>query len=133
LLPLKRLSDDGGSVLLLGCGLASCTALHLAEERAGRRAFIRWIKYSDGLTRRVWLNGCSDGFVKLAPSLESVARRARIGSCETVAYPLGPLVDRAAQVMRRSPHVTLCSENGGQGCSLCVDAIKGGPIDKTKI
>ena len=63
--PLKTLYQRGGYILLIGCDLDSCTAIHLAEEFAGRNPFIRWYLSPEGTIRRVMLNSCSDGFVNL--------------------------------------------------------------------
>ena len=51
--PLKKLVEANGYVLMLGVPLSECSALHLAEEMAGRRPFIRWTLYSDGVVRRM--------------------------------------------------------------------------------
>ena len=40
--PVRELARRDGHVLLMGVGLDSMTALHAAEERAGRRLFRRW-------------------------------------------------------------------------------------------
>lgn len=124
-LPLKRLLLVQGQVLLLGVGLSACTALHLAEEQAGRRPFIRWIRYADGRVRRVREYGCSDGFPNLAPWLEPLGRHTTIGRCRAVAYPIAALVKTAAALMRQRPDLTLCTR---QGPCRCQDAVRGGPI-----
>jgi aminoglycoside 3-N-acetyltransferase len=126
-LPLKRLQQRQGHVLLLGVGLEACTAVHLGEEIAGRRPFIRWILYADGAIRRVREYGCSDGFAKLEPFVSPFARRASIGQCQAVAYPIGPFVDAVARAITAQPELTLCDRKGP---CRCQDALKGGPIDQ---
>jgi aminoglycoside 3-N-acetyltransferase len=42
LAPLNVLLANGGDLLLLGADLSAATIIHLAERRAGRRAFVRW-------------------------------------------------------------------------------------------
>ena len=105
-LPLKRLSERGGYILLLGVGLEACTAGHLGEEMAGRRPFIRWVLYADGQVRRVREYGCSDGFGKLAEYVEPAAARTTIGQCEAVSYPVTPFVQTIAQTIRTTPATT---------------------------
>ena len=123
--PLKRLLERGGHVLLLGVGLEACTAVHLAEETAGRRPFIRWVLYADGVTRRVREYGCSDAFPRLAAHVESAASRAAIGRCRAVSYPIEQLVDVLARLITAHPEMTLC---GRKEPCRCQDAVKGGPI-----
>jgi len=127
--PLKKLYESNGYVLMIGVPLSECTALHLAEEMAGRRAFIRWTLYSDGAVRRMREYGCSYGFPNLEPYLEPFANRLRIGACNTVAYPIRALVNTGAEIMRRSPEITICDGCRTSAHSRCCDAAKGGPIE----
>ena len=128
LAPIKRLADDrfNGHVLLLGCSLKRCTAIHHSEEIAGRRPFVRWIRYADGEVRPVRESGCSEGFDSLAPYLESLARRVRIGRCEAIAYPIRALVRIAGAIIHDVPQVTRCRADSD--CTRCEDAIMGGPL-----
>jgi aminoglycoside 3-N-acetyltransferase len=123
-LPLKRLLERQVHVLLLGVGLEACTPVHLAEETAGRRPFIRWVLYADGTTRRVREYGCSDAFPSLASHVESVANRAVIGQCQAVSYPIEQLVDVLARLITAHPEMTLCGRT--EPCR-CQDSVKGGP------
>ena len=128
LLPIRKLYEDDGFVVLLGVPLHRCTALHISEEMVGRRPFIRWVLYSDGTTRRVRQNGCIGGAPNFELAFARFGRRARIGLCNAIALPIRKIVDLGARIIRRSPEITLCSE--GKGCEECIDASKGGPIEK---
>ncbi len=122
--PLKRTYEGGGIVLLLGVELTQCTALHLAEEFAGRRPFIRWVRCVDGSIRRIREYGCSEGFeVAFSPRLSSLSGTTRIGDAVARTYPLDELVDAAANLIRRRDFSTMCSHR----CERCVDADAGGP------
>src|SRR5205814_8753225 len=92
-LPLERLAADGGWVALLGVTLASCTAIHIAEERAGRRPFMRWALDKDGRMRVVRVCGCAKGFDQLLPSCQTLFRVTLIGFAWIMAAPLAELVD----------------------------------------
>ena len=124
--PLRRLTEAGGSVLLVGVGLSECTAVHLAEELAGRRPFIRWVLYADGVTRRVREYGCSDGFSRLAPYVEELSTGYNVGRCHLVAYPMRPFLEVISEVIKMQPAITLC---GRDGCR-CQASMRGGPIEK---
>ncbi len=125
-LPLKRLVDQEGSILLLGVGLNRCTAIHLAEEHAGRRSFIRWVLHVDGVVRRAREYGCSEGFIKLEPHLENLASWTTIGNCSSVSYPAASLVKSLVPVIESDPSITLCHR--GELCR-CRDSARGGPIE----
>lgn len=128
LLPLKKLYQREGQILLIGCDLDSCTAIHLAEEFAGRNPFIRWYLAPDGSIRRVAFCGCSDGFLNLTRAVSHLGTRVTAGLCTMVCYPIKACVDLCATLIRDNPAITRCDERNGQGCHLCVDAVKGGPI-----
>ena len=81
-------------------GLSACTAEHHAEEVADRRPFIRWVRYNDGVIRRVREYGCSDGFDMLIPYAQTLSVRGAIGWCHAVAYPINGLVEALAGVIR---------------------------------
>ena len=123
--PLKRLVEADGHVLLLGVGLAACTAVHCSEELAGRRPFIRWVLYSDGEVRRIREYGCSDGFSKLAPAIESLATHCAVGNSAAVSYPISPFVETLTQAIESDPEITLC---GRQDCR-CRASLLGGPVE----
>ena len=122
-LPLERLAARPSYVLLLGVGLASCTALHIAEDRAGRRPFVRWAVHRDGQIRRMSVAGCAKGFGALTPYCERLLARDQIGPCPVTIARLPELVAHVAAVLRSRPELTRCSDE----CLRCADAIAGGP------
>jgi len=122
-LPLERLSELGGNVVLIGVGLKSCTAIHIAEERAGRRPFIRWTVDRQGVVRRVRASGCAKGFNNLMPRCRDLFKTANIGQSQVLAASLPALIERATDIIRENPEITRCSPD----CLRCRDAILGGP------
>lgn len=122
-LPLERLARRPAHVLLLGVGLSACTALHIAEERAGRRPFIRWATDRQGGVRRMAVAGCAKGFDALTPACEPLLTRRRVGSSTLMAAPLGALIEKVTSILSTQPELTRCSEH----CARCKDAIEGGP------
>lgn len=125
-LPLERLARRGGWVLMLGVGLSSCTALHVAEERAGRRPFIRWAVDREGHVRRVRASGCAKGFDHLYPSFRGLLREIEVGPARILAAPLDNVIQRGAALFLSQPELGCCSVN----CIRCRDAMLGGPLDE---
>ena len=124
--PLESLESAGGFVLLLGVSLSSCTAIHVAEERAGRKAFVRWAMNGERKLCEVLTSGCAKGFDALLPHCRHLFRVERIGNCIAQAAPIGELMKTLAQVMREQPELTRCSKE----CLRCNDAILGGPLPR---
>lgn len=120
--PIKRLAEKDGYVLLVGVGLTRCTAIHYAEELAGRKYFIRWVK-KDNKIMDTFEAGDSSGFDNFASVLESIKRQTILGNSTLTVYPLKDLLKIVSEKIVKNPDVTRCSDN----CPVCDDAIRGGP------
>lgn len=123
--PLRALADHDGLVLCMGTGLTSVTAIHLAEQRAGRRMFRRWALTRAGVVE-CEVGSCSRGFQRLAPLLDPLARRVTVDGSQWTAYPVGPLVERAAAALRADPLAARCPH---ADCRRCAAMAAGGPPD----
>jgi len=123
--PLAALANEGGFVLLAGVGLERMTLLHLAEKEAGRELFRRWSRDARGETFVVEVGGCSEGFGKLAPHLETLARTALVGRSAWTLLPAARTLAAAAEAIRADPSITHC---GSHACERCRDAVEGGPV-----
>ena len=124
-LPLEGLSCLGGYIVLLGVKLNSCTAIHIAEERAGRRPFIRWAINRSGNVKRVRASGCAKGFNNILPFCKELFKIIYIGKCCVMVTPIEPFIKFVTSVILSQPEVTKCSVS----CVRCRDAILGGPIE----
>lgn len=51
--PIREPAGRHGTILLVGVGLNRMTALHLAEQRSGRRLVRRWARDEEGEIRMV--------------------------------------------------------------------------------
>ena len=123
--PLREIARRDGYVIMMGVGLDSMTALHLAESLAGRELFIRWVMGPNGNPATCRIGSCSRGFSNLDASLRHLETRITVGQSTWRVYPLGQTVDAAAAAIRQQPEITRCST---PSCILCADAIAGGPI-----
>ena len=122
--PLERLYLLDGFVLLMGVGLDSATAIHYAEQKAGRAPFVRWAKDEKGNTVPVRAGGCSDGFEKLSPILRQYERQITVQGSLWRCYRVRDLVDTCVAAFLQDPQITHCDD---PDCSRCNDAAKGGP------
>jgi aminoglycoside N3'-acetyltransferase len=123
--PLREVAHRDGYVIMMGVGLDSMTALHLAETIAGRELFVRWFTGPDGYPATCRIGSCSRGFPNLDAGLKHLETRMTVGQSTWRVYPLGQTVDAAAALIRQHPEITRCTT---LDCILCTNAIAGGPI-----
>lgn len=123
--PIRELAAHDGLILLIGVGLNRMTALHLAEQQSGRRLFLRWARNADGRIHMVEVGSCSEGFPRLEPVLNPLARTIAVHGSRWLAYPARPTLAVATAAISADQNVTQCSDN----CLQCRDAIAGGPVE----
>lgn len=122
--PLRKLCEMNGFVLLMGTGLDSATAIHYAEQAAGRSPFIRWSKDENGTPIPVYAGSCSDGFENFRQILKPVSRQIQVGRSIWTCIKAADLVTLCREEIRRNPQITHCKD---PDCDRCRDAIAGGP------
>jgi aminoglycoside 3-N-acetyltransferase len=113
--PIRRLMEAGGDVLLLGVTHTNSTAIHLAEQLAGRPLFVRYALTPDGV-RAARGGGCGRGFDAFQPYIEHLERRARLGDAVLRCYALAPYVQTARELIERDPFALLCDDDGCPRC-----------------
>jgi len=109
LAPLAALHEAGGWVLLLGVNHTVNTSIHCGEMQAGRRQFVRWALTPQGVLQCPGFPGCSDGFEAIAPHLEGITRRVRIGKSGVQAIPLADLLATVCRLVSADPLALLCN------------------------
>ncbi|MFE5321773.1 AAC(3) family N-acetyltransferase [Paenibacillus sp. NPDC056579] len=123
--PLRTLSELNGEVVLMGVGLERLTALHLAEQMAGRNMFRRWSKDSMGSPIMVEVGGCSEGFNKFEDVLAPFDDKTTVGNSNWRVFQLKKILNVAQEAIKQNPLITYC---GNPCCDRCNDALLGGPI-----
>ncbi len=116
LAPIGVLASQAGWVILAGVHHTANTSLHYAERLAGRPQFVRWALTQDGVREIPGFPGCSDGFEKIAVSVQDLLRQVQIGGALVRAYPLQALVERAAGLIRQDPLALLCEQAECERC-----------------
>lgn len=117
LAPIGVLALRGAWVLLLGVDHSVNTSIHYAEKMRERRQFVRWaIAGGSRILECPGFPGCSSGFNAIAPELEQITRRTRIGNAEIRALPLTGLLETVERILRANPRALLC---GSDDCSRC--------------
>ncbi|MFI1582961.1 AAC(3) family N-acetyltransferase [Embleya sp. NPDC020630] len=124
--PIRELAAHEGQILLAGVGLNRMTALHLAEQRSGRRLFRRWARSADGRVSMFEVGSCSEGFPRLERTLHPYARTVAVGESRWRAYPARQTLAAATAAIVADQGITRCPD---RECLACRDSIAGGPVD----
>lgn len=115
--PIAWMADFDADVLLLGADHTVNVSLHYAEKVAGRAQFTRWALTPEGVVACPGFPGCPDGFQAIAPRLESVVRRVRLGPGTMEAIPLRDMINIVAGWIHEDPRALLCDQLGCPRCS----------------
>jgi aminoglycoside 3-N-acetyltransferase len=115
--PVDALAKAGGDAVLLGTEPPANVALHLAEQRAGRKQFVRWGLTPKGVVECPGFPGCSRGFGAIDGKLTGVIERDTLGSFPIARIPLRDLLNTAAAWIREDPQAMLCENPECPFCS----------------
>ncbi len=114
--PINRLMEAAGQVLLLGVTHTNSTAIHLAEQLAGRKQFERYAMTPDGV-RMAMSGGCGNPFDDLQPHVQHLERRVGVGASTLRCYALQPYVETARRLVEDDPQALLCPAT--KSCVRC--------------
>jgi aminoglycoside 3-N-acetyltransferase len=116
LIPIRSLMEKSGWVLLLGVDHTVNTSIHLGEQLAGQKQFVRWALTTSGVLECPHFPGCSDGFNQIAPHLSSMIRQEWVGSSFILAVPLPELIEVTKNLVRTDPWALLCDRSYCERC-----------------
>lgn len=125
LAPIAALADIGGWALLLGVGHQANTSIHLGEQLAGRKSFVRWALMPGVVVECPKFPSCSDGFDVIQPLLDPFARKINVGDASLQAVPLHELVETARQLVEADPLALLCNRPGCPRCTAVRAEVEG--------
>ncbi|MDO9088357.1 MAG: AAC(3) family N-acetyltransferase [Anaerolineaceae bacterium] len=118
--PIQWLMDHEGFVLLLGVDHTVNTSIHLAEQIAGRKSFIRWALTPGAVYECPNFPGCSAGFQKALPNLMGQTKSIQVGLSEVHALPLNEMIPNLVGLIQNDPLALLCEK---ENCPRC-DAVR---------
>jgi len=121
LMPILKMMEAGGWVLLLGVDHTVNTSIHLGERLAGRKQFVRWALTKNGIVECPGFPGCSDGFNDIEPRLVYSVRKVCVGNSFAQAIPLEDLINAVKLSIEKDPLSLLCDRSY---CERCQDMRK---------
>lgn len=116
--PIAWLEAHDGFVLLMGVDQRHNFALHLAEQRAGRKTFTRWALTIDDIEELPNIPGCAEGFNAIWPELYPFSSGVQIGLARCELIPLKKMLAHAERRIRQEPNFMLCTRPGCLSCRV---------------
>jgi aminoglycoside N3'-acetyltransferase len=114
--PIAWLEAHDGAVLLMGVDQRYNFALHLAEQRAGRKTFTRWALTIDDVEELPAIPGCMEGFNAIWAALMEFAEVAQIGMARCELIPMRQMLQLAEERLRVDPNFMLCDKPSCLSC-----------------
>ncbi len=114
--PIAWLEAHEGAVLLMGVDQRENYALHLAEQRAGRKTFTRWALTVHDIEELPHIPGCMEGFNAIWGELTNITRMAQIGMAHCELIPLREMLAYAEQRIRGNRWFMLCDKPSCLSC-----------------
>jgi aminoglycoside 3-N-acetyltransferase len=117
LAPVEWLVEHQGYVLLLGVDHTVNTSIHLAEQIAGQKSFIRWALTPRAVYECPNFPGCSEGFNKALPHLAEITKIVQIGENEIHALPIKEMIAILVDLVEHDPLALLCEKDNCPRCN----------------
>lgn len=132
--PMDKAATAGASVLMIGCGMTSCSMVHVAESsvkvpylgKVFYKGYDRPLTLTDKSGLRIEFSPIdvpadSQGFDAVGLSLEEAGKlhRCRFGMAECIKFVAMDCLCVAAGMLRRDPASLLCRK---AGCPQCQQA-----------
>ncbi len=123
-LPIKKLSNLGGWVVLIGADPSQKFSIHYAEFLAGRKQYLRWALTPDGIFACPHFPGCPNGFHTLDYHLQEKLRITMVEDSRLCAVPLEIMIRTAVALLKEDPFALLCNDLQCKRCNLVRAEIK---------
>jgi aminoglycoside 3-N-acetyltransferase len=119
--PIEWLAEFDGDIVLLSVDHRTNVSIHLGEQLAGRKTFVRWALTRRGVIACPNFPGCSEGFNAITAKLGGVARRTRLEQGWLDVIPIRDLLNVVTHWVRDDPAALLCSDSGCARCNVIRD------------
>jgi aminoglycoside 3-N-acetyltransferase len=123
-LPIKKIMDLGGWILLIGADPSQNFSIHYAEFLSGRKQVIRWALTPDGISECPYFPGCPNGFHKLDFYLHNELKEFVIDEIKIQGVSIKILVSTASALLKEDPFALLCNDLNCVRCNLVRDDIR---------
>lgn len=123
-LPIQKMIDLDGWVILLGAKSSQNFAIHYAERLSGRKQFTRWALTPNGIAQCEHFPGCPDGFSKLNYYLHEDLHKVTLDEFTIQGVPVKILVETATALLKEDPFALLCNDLNCARCNIVRDDVR---------
>jgi aminoglycoside 3-N-acetyltransferase len=114
---LNALMSNDGIVLLINVEHTANTSIHVGEQLAKRKSFVRWALSYNGMVECPNFPGCSSGFNAINAATEPFCGKFQLAGLDIKAVPLRDLVNTARTMVEADPNALLCQRSDCERCN----------------
>jgi aminoglycoside 3-N-acetyltransferase len=114
---IEALMSNDGQVVLVNVEHTANTSIHLGEQLASRKTFVRWAMIKDSMVECPNFPGCSSGFNAISSIAEPYCGALHLSGLEIKALPLRDLVNAARGMIESDPNALLCQRPDCERCN----------------
>lgn len=114
---INALMSNDGIALLINVEHNANTSIHVGEQLAKRRSFVRWALSYNGMVECPNFPGCSSGFNAISTAVEPFCGRFQLAGLDIKAIPLRDLVNTTRTMVEADPSALLCQRPDCERCN----------------
>jgi aminoglycoside 3-N-acetyltransferase len=114
---INALMSSDGISLLINIEHTANTSIHVGEQLAKRRSFVRWALSYNGTVECPNFPGCSSGFNEISSAVEPFCGKLQLAGLEIKAIPLRDLINTARTMIETDPNALLCQRPDCERCN----------------
>jgi aminoglycoside 3-N-acetyltransferase len=114
---INALISNDGIVLLINVEHTANTSIHVGEQLAKRKSFVRWALSYSGTIECPNFPGCSSGFNAISTAIEPFCGKFQLAGMDIKAFPLRDMVNTVRTMIEADPNALLCQRSDCERCN----------------
>ena len=114
---INALMSNDGIVLLVNVGHSANTSIHVGEQLARRKSFVRWALSYNGMVECPNFPGCSSGFNAIDTTIDSFSGKLQLAGLDIKAIPIRDLINTVRTMIEADATALLCQRTDCERCN----------------
>jgi aminoglycoside 3-N-acetyltransferase len=114
---VHALMSNDGIAVLINVEQTANTSIHVGEQLARRKSFIRWALSYNGMVECPNFPGCSSGFNGINTAIDPFCGKLQLAGLDIKAIPLRDLINTTKTMVEQDPQALLCQRTDCERCA----------------